>query len=97
VWDLTRRASEVETRNLLIQAALYLDEERWDRLNLITCCFIVRPRGRYKETDFGSFKRAPNDYAPATVRFLVFCTPEDIETTVQNWYSTVEQTEKPGE
>jgi hypothetical protein len=97
VWDLTRRASEVETRDLLFQAALYLDEERWDSLTLIACCFMIRPQGRYKEADFGSFKRSPRDYAPATVRFLVFCTPEDIETTVQNWYSTVEQTEESGE
>ena len=48
IWDLARRTSDQQTRELFIQAALYFDDRRWDKLRLVVCCLLgtCAPRAR---------------------------------------------------
>ena len=95
IWDMSRRSPDSSAQALLFTAALYLEENRWDKLRLIACCVLVRPRCKYTKADFGSFQQCPDDYKPALIRFLVVCIPDDVEKVVQNWYATIKRTEVP--
>lgn len=93
VWDVARRADTEELQNLLIAAAHWFEEKNWDHLNVVACCVLVRPREKYRETDFGSFQSTPQDFNPARVRFLVICIPSgmgtDVDDVVKTWYKLV--------
>lgn len=90
VWDLGHRATDTSIRDLFFTAGYLLDEKRLDKLNIIAACVLIRPRTSYSAKDYGSFRRSPRDYAPASVRFFVICVPDDITTTIENWYKIVQ-------
>ncbi|MGW4168978.1 hypothetical protein ACWEGX_18835 [Streptomyces chartreusis] len=48
---------------------------------------LVRPMERYRDTDFGCFKEAPEEYAPAQVRFLVLRLPSSLEDFANRVYA----------
>jgi len=95
IWDMSRRSPDPSAQALLFTAALYLEEKQWDKLRLIACCVLVRPRCKYTKADFGSFQQCPDDYKPALIRFLVVCIPDDVEKMVQNWYAIIKRPEVP--
>ena len=87
IWDISRRALDQGVRDLLFAAALYFEDERWDRVDLVCCCFLVRSSKVYQPSDFGTFRTSPNDYSPAFIRFLVMRIPGSIKDTVDTWYA----------
>lgn len=93
LWDVARRANTADLHNLFLAAALWFEEKKWDQINVVACCVLVRPRELYRETDFGSFQSSPQDFDPARVRFLVICIPEDLGTdvddVVKTWHKLV--------
>ncbi|GAA0960966.1 hypothetical protein [Streptomyces rhizosphaericus] len=48
---------------------------------------LVRPVESYRDTDFGCFKEAPDEYAPAQVRFLVLRLPGTLEDFANRVYA----------
>jgi hypothetical protein len=95
IWNLSRHVLDATVRDLLFTALWYLEEQRLDKLRLVVCCVLVRPRNRYTIKDFGTFIKCPADYQPAHIRFIVVCLPGDVETVVDRWYATVKGTELP--
>jgi hypothetical protein len=92
IWNQSRHVLDKDVRNSLFAAALLFEERRWDRLRLVACCVLLRPRECYAAADFGSFHETPEDYAPAQLRFMVVCLPDArVETTVAAWYDLVKQ------
>ena len=87
VWDVARKALNEEIRAIMLVAALRFQMKQWDRLELVCCCFLVRPNGLYSESDFGTFRTSPTDYFPASVRFIVLRTPDRIEPTVNAFHA----------
>jgi len=87
VWDVSRRALKQDVRNLLFTAALYLQDRRWDKLDLVCCCFLVRSTDVYQPSDFGSFRSSPSDYSPSLIRFLIMRIPGRVNEAVNSWYS----------
>ncbi|MBA2283934.1 MAG: hypothetical protein H0W02_00475 [Ktedonobacteraceae bacterium] len=45
--------------------------------------------------DFGSFRKTPGKYDPATIRFLIACIPDTTDVIIKAWYDVVEKTEVP--
>lgn len=91
IWDLSRRARVPRLQKLFQAAAFLLEEGMLDKLNLVVCSVLVRPKELFQKTDFGSFQSSPIDYDPARVRFLIICIPDDVSTCVTNWYELVKQ------
>ena len=87
VWDVARKAVDEEVRVFMLLAALRFEMGQWDKLKLVCCCFLVRPNALYTESDFGTFRTSPNDYVPASVRFMILRTPGRIEPTIDMFYS----------
>jgi hypothetical protein len=87
VWDVARKALDPALRAVYLRAALLLQHEEWDKLRLIVCCGLIRPKNKYNEADFGTFRISPEDYVPGHVRFLVFCVPgSEIDPIVTNFH-----------
>ena len=86
-WDKSRFASDRGVRDLFFLAAFLLEEERWDDLDVVSYCLLVRPESLHTVADFGTFRSAPAKFAPARVRFFVVCVPNGIEETVAAWHS----------
>lgn len=90
IWNLARHVIEINLRNLYFLAAFYLEEQSWEKLQIIACSVLVRPRQKYKQSDYGSFRKTPSDYTPANIRFLVICVPGDVEPVLADWYKRVQ-------
>jgi hypothetical protein len=88
LWNSFRQARDISTRDLFAKAFLLLEYQRWDKLQLVACCFLVRPDNLHKITDFGSFINQPDQYVPAKIRFIINTLPEDIDSTVNEWYQS---------
>ncbi|WP_164012248.1 hypothetical protein [Pyxidicoccus trucidator] len=86
LFDLARHVRDEDIRNYLFAAALLLDKEQWDRLQIISYCVLVRPKHCHKKTDFGKFLKKPGAFQPSQVRFWIVCTPDEIDPTVDAWY-----------
>lgn len=95
VWRAVRFTRNEQVADLLTTAAVYLEEERFDKLRIIVSSVLVRPKTKYTQADFGSFWKKPGKYDPASIRFLIACIPEDIDGTIKKWYDVVEKTEVP--
>lgn len=90
LYNVCRQSRKPEIQRLFIRAAFCLEDGRRDDVCLVACCLLVRPQSKYAETDFGTFKNSPQDFAPANVRFLVVCIPEDVETVITKWYDQLQ-------
>jgi hypothetical protein len=95
IWDISRKATDKELQQLFFAAALCFEEKRFDRLDLITCCVLVRPFNRHTKEDFGSFKTNAEDFYPGKIRFLIICLPaengDNLEEIIDNWYLTIKE------
>jgi hypothetical protein len=89
VFNQSRRVLDLEVRNLLFIAALLLEREDWINLQIVSYCMLVRPLALYSDTDFGTFRTAPNDFNPASIRFIIVCVPEAIDTMIDSWHAAV--------
>jgi hypothetical protein len=94
VWKAVRDTRDEYVATLLEDAAMKLENRRLDKLRVIACCVLVRPVEIYQRTDFGSFRTDPTYYDPAIVRFLIACVPDDIDATINKWYSVIQGTEE---
>lgn len=90
LMDCARRASTDSERDNLLAAAVYLENEVWNEVDLVSCCVLVRPKDCYTVADFGSFRQSPLDYEPANVRFLVWKLPGTMENILEAWAEAVE-------
>lgn len=90
IWNMARHVIDVRLRALYFLAASYLENRLWEKLHVVVCCVLVRPRQKYTKADYGSFRNNPTNYAPADVRFLVICLPEDVEPVLANWFTRVQ-------
>src|SRR5262249_14398812 len=78
IWNQSRLALDLVVRNLFFTAAYLLEEQRLTDLDLVAYSLLVRPTNCHTERDFGSFRSAQNDYAPARIRFIVVCIPDRV-------------------
>lgn len=93
VWRVANRVRDERIAELLDTAVTCLEENRLDRLLIIICNVLVRPKTKYKQADFGSFRANPAQYNPAVIRFLIACIPDDVDVIIQKWYGIVQNTE----
>ncbi len=56
-----------------------------DDLKVVSCCVLVRPASLHRSQDFGSFYTNPDQFQPATVRFLIPCLPHPINDIINEW------------
>ncbi|MEN5229139.1 hypothetical protein [Brevundimonas naejangsanensis] len=91
LYDCARRAGTDSERNNVLAAAMYLEQELWEKVDVVSCCVLVRPKDRHTDADFGTFHATPLDYQPARVRFLVWKLPGDMETILNTWAGAVEK------
>jgi len=91
IWDLGRRSSDQETQELFLKAYLYLDHKRWDKIELLVSCFLVRPKNKYTQKDYGSFRTQPNAYSPANINFWVICIPDTVQAVVTKWHEAIKR------
>jgi hypothetical protein len=93
VCRAANRARDERIAELLTAAVICLAENRLDRLRIIICNLLVRPKAKYKKTDFGSFRTNPGQYSPAAIRFLIACIPDDVDAIIRKWYDVVQTVE----
>jgi hypothetical protein len=86
LWDIVRRTTDANLQSLFITAALYWEEKCWDKLAVVCCATLVRPKSLYKRRDFGSLWESPEQTSPASVRFLILCVQESIDNAVKKFY-----------
>lgn len=94
VWDVARRTTSSDLQALFLAAALLFEERKFDRLDVVTCCVLVRPQNMYSPQDFGTFKLNPSDFSPGKIRFLVVCVPtygNNIEDVIDQWYQKLNE------
>jgi len=97
VWRVANKTRDEEVADLLTIAALYLEAKRLDKLRIIICNVLVRPKKKYTKADFGSFFVKPDQYDPAAIRFLIACIPDNVDATITQWYDVIQNTEIPVE
>lgn len=91
LYDCARRCTNDSERDKLLAAALYLEQKAWDKVEIISCCVLVRPKCRQTNADFGTFRNSPLDYSPSRVRFLIWKLPGDMESILEAWSQAVDQ------
>ena len=87
VWDIARKAFDKDVRAKMLVAAQRFEMQQWEKLKLVCCCFLVRPSGLFSIADFGTFRTAPSDFSPASIRFMILRTPDRIEQTISTFYT----------
>ncbi len=97
IWDLARRTTTAELQELFFKAALLFESRNFEKLDVVTCCVLVRPQNLHNGSDFGSFKSSPTDFHPGKIRFLVVCIPAEhgnnIELVVNEWFQLLNEGE----
>ena len=91
VWRTVQKTRDSKIATLLTAAALCLEENKLDRLHIIVCNVLARPKAMHRQSDFGSFKRDPARYNPAAIRFLIACIPDDVNVIISKWYGLVQK------
>ncbi|WP_025846285.1 hypothetical protein [Brevibacillus sp. NL20B1] len=95
IWDVARRTTSSELQKLFMTAALMFEYKMFDRLELITCCVLVRPKMVHTCNDFGSFMSHAKDFLPGKIRFLVICIPEEngnnLEEIIDEWFKVLNE------
>ncbi len=82
------KAKSPDIQALFFRAAILFENGHAD-LEVCAHCFLIRPEECYTDADFGRFKKKPDSYKPAYIRFEIVCVPEDIERVETTWYETV--------
>lgn len=87
---LTRDPNAESMLDAVVQC---LEAKRLDLLRIVVCNILVRPTARYKTTDFGSFRKMPVIYQPASIRFLIPCIPDNVDVIIDKWRSLLQTME----
>ncbi|EFF9267008.1 hypothetical protein ACSD1U_004493 [Escherichia coli] len=95
LFECARKTKDENLRNQYLTAAFYFEEERWDLMEVVSCCVLVRPKERQCDGDFGSFINTPDDFKPAKVRFIVISLPDSIDNIMKSWSDRVEEMRLP--
>ncbi|GCE25557.1 hypothetical protein KDA_10410 [Dictyobacter alpinus] len=93
IWRTALRTRDEEVAELLMAAAIYLEENQFDKLRIVVCNVLVRPKSKYTKADFGSFRAQPVQYGPADIRFLIACVPNNVDVIVKEWYDVIQNIE----
>ncbi len=93
LWNTSRHVADLKLRDKYMIAATMMEDGKLENLSIVGSCTLVRSQQYYTEKDFGSFRKNPNAYEPARVRFLVVRLPEAIEVVVKKWYKIVQELE----
>lgn len=89
LWDLTRRIRDKEQLDLFTTLAVFWQEKSWNQFNIICSAFLVRPKTKHSDEDFGDLRKDPTKLHPATVAYRVLCTSDTIEDTIQKFHHEV--------
>lgn len=87
ILNISKRAPSIEDKKILAQIAVNWAQETASPLKVIVCPFLVRKTDCYKDTDYGSFRTAPEYHAPAQIRFLIVCANSDLNLLAEHIYS----------
>lgn len=90
IWECGRQSRDQKLQSLYFSAALYLENGLYDKVGLVACCVLVRPKSKHSPGDFGSFAKSPDDFAPGNVRFIIFCLPNTIDEVLKSWKEAIE-------
>ncbi len=93
VWRVANKTRNEQISDLLTAAAICLEEKRLDKLRIVACSVLVRPKTKYRQSDFGSFKTQTDQFHPAIIRFLIACIPDDIDDIIKQWYDVIQDLE----
>lgn len=88
VWLAVRNCTEQTTQLALLRIAMQMERDR-EGTRVVACCVLVRPAMRVADTDCGTFRTSPSDFAPAEVRFLTVSLPADMQTTLAEWDAAI--------
>lgn len=95
IWDVARKTTAKDLQNLFFSAAILFEDRDFDKLDVVTCCVLVRPNHVHTCNDYGTFKTNPADYYPGKIRFLVLCIPceneNSIELIIDEWYQRLRE------
>lgn len=90
LW-MSRSIRDVETRDMLMAAAVMLREGRSHELDISSCSVLVRSQELACLEDCGSFRDTPSDYEPAVVRFVTVTLPSPVSEILADFRAEVEQ------
>jgi hypothetical protein len=93
IWRAANHARDEAIADLLTTAAIYLEMGMLEKIHVIICSLLVRPKSKYTPDDFGSFRNQPTLYTPASIRFIVACIPDNVDVIVKKWYDMIQYTE----
>lgn len=88
IFEAAKKAKSSELRTLFLTAAMLFDESATN-IEVVAHCFLVRPDEYYSPKDFGKFKKKPDTYKPARVRFEIICVPDMIDIVETKWYDEI--------
>lgn len=97
LWDHIRKVTDRDLFIRLTRIVMQLEKDGWATTQPVICCILVRPGSLYTHSDFGSFRTAPNDFLPGSVRFIVICVPERIQRAVSTWDEAISNISPRGE
>lgn len=90
VLNAARAATDPQVMSAMSIASEALRQGRFDIVQVAATSMMVRPASQGTMTDFGTFRTAPEDYAPAWVRFLLLrLDDDDIEGLVDQFLELV--------
>ncbi|GCE17656.1 hypothetical protein [Dictyobacter kobayashii] len=90
IWRAALRTRDEDVAELLMAAAIYLEEQELDKLRIVVCNVLIRPKSKYTKADFGSFRTQPVQYDPADIRFLIACVPDNVDVIIKEWYDVIQ-------
>lgn len=89
IWNTAKLCNDSAIRNDLFAVALRWDERAWDKITVVCCAILIRPRARYTERDFGRLRDNPNALGHARIRFLILCIPNDVGNIIESFHRII--------
>ncbi len=90
-WDVARKTRDPVEQQRLLEAALYFDYKKWDKLEVVCCAVLVRSSRKYQEENFGELKQRPELVTPGNVRFLIVCFDCELYELVNQFYHSLQE------
>ncbi len=84
------KARDRKAQEILIQAALLLDDKKYQAVGITCASVLIRPSDKSKDTDFGIFKDLKKKLKPANSRFLLIRSPKPYDATMSAFQNAVE-------
>lgn len=95
IWRAANHARDEHIAELLTTVAIYLEEGMHEKIHVILCNVLIRPKHKYTPDDFGSFRDQHTQFAPASIRFIIACIPDNVDVIIKEWYDKIQHTEGP--